>query len=53
MPAAEDVAEILDRDQEITHVAMVHSETTSGILNDIASVAKVAKERGKTMIVDA
>lgn len=53
VPAAGDVAEILDGDSEITHVAMVHSETTSGILNDISSVAKVAKERGKTMIVDA
>ena len=43
----------LDEDAKITHVAMVHSETTSGILNDIASVAKVVKERGKTFIVDA
>lgn len=32
---------------------MVHSETTSGILNDIESVAKVVKENGRTMIVDA
>lgn len=32
---------------------MVHSETTSGILNDIASVAKVVKERNKIFIVDA
>lgn len=32
---------------------MVHSETTSGILNDIASVARVVKAAGKTFIVDA
>lgn len=32
---------------------MVYSETTSGILNDIASVAKVVKERNKIFIVDA
>ncbi|MCB7558346.1 aminotransferase class V-fold PLP-dependent enzyme, partial [Tyzzerella nexilis] len=37
----------------ITHVAIVHSETTSGILNDIESVAKVVKERNKVFIVDA
>lgn len=32
---------------------MVHSETTSGIINDIEAVAKVVKEKGRTMIVDA
>lgn len=32
---------------------MVHSETTSGILNDIEAVGKVVKAAGKTFIVDA
>ena len=36
-----------------THVAMVHCETTSGILNDIADVAGVVKGAGKIFIVDA
>lgn len=53
VPDAGKIAAYLDDDAKITHVAMVHSETTSGILNDIASVAKVVKERGKTFIVDA
>lgn len=53
VPSAEKVAAILKEDPEITHVSMVHSETTSGILNDIASMAKVVKEAGKTFIVDA
>ena len=53
VPDAGKIAEYLDEDAKITHVAMVHSETTSGILNDIESVAKVVKERGKTFIVDA
>ena len=53
VPDAEKVVEILDKDPEITHVSMVHSETTSGILNDIESVAKVVKAKGRTMIVDA
>lgn len=53
IPSAEEVSAILEGDAAITHVAMVHSETTSGILNDIASVTKVVKEAGKTMIVDA
>ncbi|WP_317855603.1 2-aminoethylphosphonate--pyruvate transaminase [Chakrabartyella piscis] len=50
---AKKVAEILENNPDITHVAMVHSETTTGILNDIASVAKVAKENDKVFIVDA
>lgn len=32
---------------------MVHSETTSGILNDIEAIASVVKEYNKTLIVDA
>ncbi len=53
VPDAGIVAEYLKLDSGITHVAMVHSETTSGILNDIESVGKVVKEAGKTFIVDA
>ena len=53
VPDAEVCARILDEDPEITHVSMVHSETTSGILNDIASVAGAVKARGKVFIVDA
>ena len=53
VPDAAVVEEILKEDPEITHVSMVHSETTSGILNDIESVGKVAKAYGKVFIVDA
>ena len=53
VPDAQKIAGILDADKEITHVAMVHSETTSGILNDVETVGKVVQERGLTMIVDA
>ena len=53
VPDADVVAKILDEDPEITHVSMVHSETTSGILNDIESVTRVVKAKGRVMIVDA
>lgn len=53
MPQAQKVEALLKENPQITHVAMVHSETTSGILNDIASVAKVVKAYNKTFIVDA
>lgn len=53
VPRAEVVEEMLKKDSSITHVAMVHSETTSGILNDIQAVGKVVKEQGRVFIVDA
>lgn len=53
VPSAEKVADLLAQDPSITHVTMVHGETTSGILNDIESVAKVVKAQGKVFIVDA
>jgi 2-aminoethylphosphonate-pyruvate transaminase len=53
VPDAEKIGRILEEDPSITHVSMVHSETTSGILNDIEEVTKVVKSKKRTMIVDA
>ena len=53
VPDAETAEAILAEDPEITHVSMVHSETTSGILNDIESIGKAVKKFGKVFIVDA
>ena len=52
-PQAEVIQDMLKKDPMITHIAMVHSETTSGILNNIEVVGNVAKSEGKTFIVDA
>lgn len=52
-PDAATVEQILKEHQEITHVSMVHSETTSGILNDVASIGAVVKNAGAVFIVDA
>lgn len=43
----------LEANPGITHLAMVHSETTTGLLNPIEEVADVLKGRGITYIVDA
>jgi len=40
-------------DQSVTHVAAVHCETTTGILNPIETIGPVAKRHGKQFIVDA
>lgn len=43
----------LKADKSITHVFVVHCETTSGILNPISSVAEIAKRHGKSILVDS
>ena len=43
----------LAADSDITHVAVVHCETTSGILNPIEAVAEVAAAHHKVLIIDA
>lgn len=40
-PQADVVAKYLAEDLAITHVSMVHGETTSGILNDVEAVGRV------------
>ena len=39
-------------DAAITHVAVIHHETTTGRLNDLAGVAAVCRERGVKLLVD-
>ncbi|HVM96517.1 MAG TPA: 2-aminoethylphosphonate--pyruvate transaminase [Candidatus Acidoferrales bacterium] len=46
-------AKLLDADPEITHVAVVHCETTTGLLNPIEAVANVVAERQRGLLVDA
>lgn len=47
------LAEALAGDASITHVAMVHCETTTGILNPINEVGQVVKAHGRSFVVDA
>ncbi|MCH3950651.1 MAG: 2-aminoethylphosphonate--pyruvate transaminase [Acidaminococcus sp.] len=53
VPSAADTEAMLAKDPAITHIAMVHSETTTGILNDLPAIADVAMKHGKKLIVDA
>ena len=43
----------LAEDPEISHVAAVHCETTSGILNPIERIAEVAARHGRRLLIDA
>lgn len=53
IPNPNDVAAPLDNDAGITHVAIVHCETTTGIVNPIHEIGPVVKEHGRDYIVDA
>jgi len=44
---------LLVNDPGITHVAVVHCETTTGMLNDIEAIGRIVKGRGRGYIVDA
>ena len=52
-PDPEQVRRSLAGDCEITHVALVHCETSSGVLNPLNEIGAVVKESGRTFIVDA
>ncbi len=43
----------LAADPAITHVAAVHCETTSGILNPISEIAAAVAGRGRRLLIDA
>ncbi|MFT7643463.1 MAG: 2-aminoethylphosphonate-pyruvate transaminase [Pirellulaceae bacterium] len=51
--AASRVEQSLADDPSITHVAMVHCETTTGLLNPAEEIGEIVKKHGKTYIVDA
>jgi 2-aminoethylphosphonate-pyruvate transaminase len=50
---AADVGRALAADPAITHVALVHCETSAGILNPLAAVAEIVAQHGRSLIVDA
>lgn len=52
-PSAEHVAQVLKADPEIKAIFMVQCETTSGIVNPIEDISRVAKNAGCVVILDA
>ncbi len=52
-PDPERVAAELARRPGVTHVALVHLETTTGMLNPADAVGRVVKEAGRLFILDA
>jgi 2-aminoethylphosphonate-pyruvate transaminase len=50
---AEATRSFLKDNPEITHVACIHSETTTGLFNPVSAIGAVCKEHNKVFIVDA
>jgi 2-aminoethylphosphonate-pyruvate transaminase len=52
-PRGDEVAEALDADPALSHVVVVHCETSSGILNPIEEIAAVVANRGRKLLIDS
>ena len=51
--APDHIAPILEEDRNITHVWLIHCETTSGIVNPLSDLARAVKSQGRIFMVDA
>ncbi|KAB1070289.1 2-aminoethylphosphonate--pyruvate transaminase [Methylobacterium planeticum] len=47
------VDRLLAADPAITHVGLIHCETSTGILNPLAAIAEVVARHGRGLIIDA
>ncbi len=47
------LAERLAHDAAVSHVLVVHCETTSGVVNPVAEIAQTVKDAGRSLIIDA
>jgi 2-aminoethylphosphonate-pyruvate transaminase len=52
-PSLQQIDDALAADPAITHVAQVHCETGTGILNPLPEIANVVAKHGRRLIVDA
>ncbi|MCA9188211.1 MAG: 2-aminoethylphosphonate--pyruvate transaminase [Pirellulaceae bacterium] len=53
VPAPDEVRDQLGNDPQITDVAVVHCETTTGIINPVTEIGFIAGGMGKRVIVDS
>ena len=50
---ADDVDRLLAQDPSITHVGLIHCETSTGIENPLQAIAAVVARHGRSLVVDA
>ena len=52
-PRGSEVAGILENDKAISHVLVIHCETSSGILNPLEEIGAVVKSAGRKLLIDS
>ena len=52
-PRGDEVARLLAEDPEISHVVVVHCETSSGILNPVEEISDAVAAAGRTLLIDS
>ena len=52
-PRGSEVAGILENDKAITHVLVIHCETSSGILNPLEEIGAAVKSAGRKLLIDS
>ncbi|WP_374553927.1 2-aminoethylphosphonate--pyruvate transaminase [Aquitalea pelogenes] len=53
VPEPATVARLLQEDPAISHVGLIHCETSTGILNPLSEIAAIVHAAGRKLIVDA
>ena len=52
-PRGPEVTQALSADPDISHVVVVHCETSSGILNPIEEIAEAVQQAGRRLLIDS
>jgi 2-aminoethylphosphonate-pyruvate transaminase len=53
LPDLEHIESVLKDNSEISHISVIHGETTTGLINPVAGLGDLAARYGKVFIVDA
>jgi len=53
LPNLDDIEEIIKQNTDLTHICIIHCETTTGMMNPIAEVGSLAEKYGLIYIIDS
>ena len=53
LPDLHEIETLIQNNPQITHVALIHCETTTGLLNPLAEIGEISARYNKSFIVDA
>jgi len=53
LPNLHEIELTINENPQITHIAVIHGETTTGLLNPVGEIGKIAEKHDKAFIVDA